>query len=238
MTSTSRYGSANITAEFDLNKNIDVAVQEIQTKIAQAQRNLPNDIEPPVIQKVNPEDQPIMWIGVSGSRPYKDISAYVQDHLLDQFQTIPGAGEVSLGGFVEPNLRVWLKPDAMRDLELTVDDVITAIQAQHSELPGGVLLGSQREQNVRILGEAGTTEEFGNLTIPQRVGQGILGGPSACGISPTLKKGWPMSGGFRASTANRRSGLGSASSGVPTRSRSPVMRNERWKRSGPICRKA
>lgn len=174
VTSTSRYGSANITAEFDLNKDIDVAVQEIQTKIAQAQRNLPNDIEPPVIQKVNPEDQPIMWIGVSGSRPYKDISAYVQDHLLDQFQTIPGAGEVSLGGFVEPNLRVWLKPDAMRDLQITVDDVITAIQAQHSELPGGVLLGSQREQNVRILGEAATTEEFGNLTIPQRVGQGIL----------------------------------------------------------------
>jgi HAE1 family hydrophobic/amphiphilic exporter-1 len=174
VTSTSRYGSADVTAEFDLSKDIDVAVQEVQTRIARAQRNLPSDMEPPIIQKRNPEDQPIMWLGVSGTQSFKEISTYVQDHLVDQFQTIPGAGEVSLGGFVEPNLRVWLKPEKMLDLQITVDDVITAIQVQHSELPGGVLQSLQTEHNVRVLGEASTTEEFGNITIPQRVGQGIV----------------------------------------------------------------
>ena len=172
--STSRFGSATLTAEFDLDKDIDAAVQEIQTRLAQAQRNLPRDLDPPVIQKVNPEDQPIMWVGVSGTRPYKEISAYVRDHLLDRFQTVPGVGEVTLGGFVEPNLRVWLKREKMRDLQITVDDVVAAIQAQHSELPGGVLQTSREEHSVRVMGEAASVEEFGNITIPQRVGQGML----------------------------------------------------------------
>ena len=174
VTSTSRFGAGSITAEFSLEKDIDVAVQEVQSKLAQAQRNLPADMDPAVIQKVNPEDQPILWIGVAGTRPRKEIASYVQDHLLDEFQTVPGVGEITLGGFTEPNLRVWLKPEKMTELEITVDDVITAIAAQHSELPGGVLQAEREEYNVRILGEATSIEEFGNITIPQRVGQGIL----------------------------------------------------------------
>lgn len=174
VTSSTRFGSGNVTAEFDLNKDIDVAVQEVQSKLARAQRNLPSDMDPPTIQKRNPEDQPIMWIGVSGTKPYKDISYYVQDHLVNQFQTIPGVGEISLGGFVEPNLRVWLDLNKMANLQITVDDVVTAIEAQHSELPGGILQSTQTEHNVRVLGEAASIEEFGNITIPQRVGQGMV----------------------------------------------------------------
>ncbi len=174
VSSTSRFGTANITAEFDLSKDIDVAVQEVQTKIAQARRNLPNDLDPPIIQKVNPEDSPIMWVGVSGNRSFREISAYVQDHLLDRFQTLPGAGEITLGGFVEPNLRVWLDPDKMRNLQLTIDDVVSAVQLQHSELPAGVLQNARQEQNVRVMGEASSIQEFGRINIPQRVGQGAL----------------------------------------------------------------
>jgi|CXWL01.1.fsa_nt_gi HAE1 family hydrophobic/amphiphilic exporter-1 len=172
--STTRFGSANVTAEFDLKKDIDVAVQEVQTRIAQAQRNLPKDMDPPVIQKVNPEDQPILFVGVSGTRPYRELTTYVRDHIVDRFQTIPGAGEVALNGFVEPNLRVWLKQDKMRDLQITVDDVVAAIAAQHSELPGGLLQTSEEERNVRVMGEAASTTEFGRLSIPTRVGGGIL----------------------------------------------------------------
>ncbi|TPW21350.1 MAG: hydrophobic/amphiphilic exporter-1 (mainly G- bacteria), HAE1 family [Elusimicrobia bacterium] len=170
--STSRFGAGTVTAEFGLDKDIDVAVQEVQTKLAQAQRNLPRDLDPP--QKVNPEDQPILWVGVSGTRPYREMSAYTRDHLLDRSQTVPGAGEVSLGGFVEPNLRVWLNPEKMRDLQMTVDDVVAAISSQHSELPGGVLQSLTEETSVRVMGEAASVEEFGNITIPSRVGQGIL----------------------------------------------------------------
>jgi hydrophobe/amphiphile efflux-1 (HAE1) family protein len=170
--STTRFGSANVTVEFDLKKDINVAVQEVQTRIAQAARDLPKDMDPPTIQKVNPEDQPIMFVGVSGTRPYRELTTYVKDHLVDRFQTIPGAGEVSLQGYVEPNLRVWLKQDKMRDLQITVDDVVAAIAAQHSELPGGLLQGQEQERNVRVMGEASSVAEFGRLTIPTRVGGG------------------------------------------------------------------
>ncbi len=172
--STVRFGSANLTAEFEISKDIDVAVQEVQTRIARAQRNLPKEMDPPIVQKVNPEDQPILWVGVSGTRPYAELATYVRDHLNDRFQILPGVGEVTLGGFTEPNLRVWLDTAKMRDLQFTVDDVVNAIQAQHSETPGGVLQSEQTEQSVRIMGEAATLSEFGRITIPQRVGQGIL----------------------------------------------------------------
>ena len=172
--STTRFGSAQLTAEFALDRDIDAAVQDVQTRIAQAQRNLPRELDPPIIQKVNPEDQPIMWVGVSGTRPIMELTSLVRDRLLDRFQTVPGAGEVSLGGYTDPNLRVWLNPGKMRDLQITVDDAVSAIQAQHSELPGGVLQTTQLEQSVRVMGEASSVKEFGKITIPQRVGQGIL----------------------------------------------------------------
>jgi multidrug efflux pump subunit AcrB len=69
VSSSSRQGVTNITIEFELGRNIDAALQDVQTKISQAQRNLPREIDPPVVTKVNPEDQPIMWVALSGNRP-------------------------------------------------------------------------------------------------------------------------------------------------------------------------
>jgi multidrug efflux pump subunit AcrB len=113
VSSVSRQGSARVTIEFDLNKDIDVALQEVQSKIAQAQRSLPKEIDPPVIRKSNPEDQPIMWLAFSGDRDMRFIMQYTRDRLKDRFTTVPGVGEVFLGGYVEPNLRVWLDADKM-----------------------------------------------------------------------------------------------------------------------------
>ena len=68
ISASARQGSASVTIEMDLNRDIDVAVQEVQTKIAQAQRRLPDDIDPPIVTKVNPQDNPIMWLGVARDR--------------------------------------------------------------------------------------------------------------------------------------------------------------------------
>jgi hydrophobe/amphiphile efflux-1 (HAE1) family protein len=172
ITSSVRFGSANITAEFNLDKEIDVAVQEVQTKIAQAQRRLPIGVDPAVISKVNPEDQPIIWVGVSGERPRREIMEYVRDQLKDQFSMIPGVGEVFLGGYIEPNVRIWLDNQKLNNLQMTAEDVISAIQSQHTELPVGRLVTNTREQNVRIIGEAATIEEMSNISIPSRVRDG------------------------------------------------------------------
>src|SRR5262245_17118897 len=112
VSSSSRQGSTNITIEFELGRDIDAALQDVQSKIAQAQRNLPREIDPPITTKVNPEDQPIMWIALSGNRPPQDLADLVKNKLKDEFQTVPGVGNIFLGGYRERSVRVWL--DARR----------------------------------------------------------------------------------------------------------------------------
>ncbi|MCB0308677.1 MAG: efflux RND transporter permease subunit [Bdellovibrionales bacterium] len=175
--STSRFGNGRVTAEFELSRNIDQAVQEVQTKIAQAQRNLPIDIEPPIVSKVNPEDRPIMWVGISGDRPLKELIEYVKNDVKDKFQTVPGVGEIILGGYVEPNIRVWMDPIKMRQFQITAEDIIEAIRNQHSEQPAGRLTMSTEERSVRIMGEAYSVPEIENLTISQRVRGGVVWKP-------------------------------------------------------------
>ena len=110
VSSTARNGAATISVEFDLSRQIDAALQEVQTKVAQAQRLLPRAMDPPVITKTNPEDQPIIWLALQATEKFKtqDLMIYVRDKIKGQFATVPGVGDVFLGGYVEPNLRVWV----------------------------------------------------------------------------------------------------------------------------------
>jgi HAE1 family hydrophobic/amphiphilic exporter-1 len=169
--STSSQGKSSITVQFDLNKDIDVALQEVQSHIAAEQRTLPKEMDPSVITKSNPEDQPIIWLTLSGNRPLKDLMDYTYLHVKDQLSTVPGVGEVTLGGYVDPNLRVWLNADKMQGKELTVQDITDAITSQHAEVPAGYIDSGASEMNVRVTGEAGTTKEFSSIFIPGRKGQ-------------------------------------------------------------------
>jgi multidrug efflux pump subunit AcrB len=173
VSSTSRQGSARVTLEFELSKDIDVALQEVQSKLAQAQRLLPRDADPAVVSKSNPEDQPIMWLAVSGDKPRRDLMEYVRDHVKDRFTTVPGVAEVFLGGYVEPNLRVWLDADRLRARELAAEDILRAIEAQHAEVPAGRIETGRQELNVRVLGEAATVDEFRRIIVPSRSGSPI-----------------------------------------------------------------
>ncbi len=171
ITSTSKTGSANITLEFDISRNLDLALQDVQAKVAQAQRRLPKDVEPPSVSKTNPEDQPILWLGVTSSTMSKrDFMIYVRDNVRDQFTTLKGVGDVFMGGFVDPNLRVWIDPKPLSRYSLTVNDILGTISSEHSEPPSGYLDAGGRELNVRTLGEAATIQDFKNLRINTRGG--------------------------------------------------------------------
>lgn len=167
-------GSARISIEFELERNIDAAMQDVKAKVDQAQRNLPNDIDPPVITKTNPDDQPIVMIAVSSDKmPLRDLMAYVQDRLKDRFASITGVGEIFLGGFVDPNLRIWVDADKLDKYELSIKDVVDAVKNQHSEMPAGRIETEDKEYNVRVMGEAATVLEFENIAIPKRGGQPV-----------------------------------------------------------------
>lgn len=170
ISSSIRQGQATVTVELELERDIDIAVQEIQTKISQAQRQLPRDIDPPVVTKSNPEDQPIMWITATGEIPLRDLIDYVQNHLEDRFTTVSGVGEIFLGGFLERNLRVWIDAKKLEEYQMSIQDVIAAIQSGHVEIPAGRLETPSSERNVRAMGEALNVEEFGNIAIQRRGG--------------------------------------------------------------------
>ena len=171
VSSSSKTGSANITVEFELDKNIDLAVQEVQNAISRVQKRLPREMDPPSIQKTNPEDQPIIWLAVtSTSMNDRDLMTYVRDNLKDRFTTVPGVAEVFLAGYVDPNLRVWVSGKKLAQYSLTVQDVVGAVALEHSELPSGRIETKDREYNIRTMGEALTVQDFSALMINRRGG--------------------------------------------------------------------
>ena len=173
ISSVSRQGQALVTIEFDLKTDVDIALQEVQSKISQTQYELPKDMDPPIISKFNPDDQPFMWISLSGDRPERELMDYVKNEMKDKFTTIPGVGDVFLGGFVEPAVRVWLDPERMRPREINVDDVLAALRTEHTEIPAGYLSTENKEWNLRVMGEARSVEELEDLIIADRSGRPI-----------------------------------------------------------------
>jgi hydrophobe/amphiphile efflux-1 (HAE1) family protein len=179
ITSSSRQGSANITIELDLSRNVDLALQDVQTKVSQATRRLPRDIDPPVISKSNPEDQPIMMVSLGGPFPARVISDYIQYGLREKLQTIPGVGEIMLMGVQNRNVRVWLDAVQLDAKGLTVSDVMLALQREHVELPAGRLETPGREVNVRVLGEAVDLETLRRIILREVGGAPIYLGDVA-----------------------------------------------------------
>jgi hydrophobe/amphiphile efflux-1 (HAE1) family protein len=173
ISSSCRSGGASVTLEFDLSRNIELALQDVQAKVAQATRSLPRDIDPPTISKSNPEDQPIMMISLAGPVPPRVLTDLIQYSLKEKLQTIPGVGEISLMGIQDRNVRVWLDAVKLDEKGVTVRDVISALQREHVELPAGRLETPGREVNVRVLGEAIDIETLRKISIRQVNGSPI-----------------------------------------------------------------
>jgi hydrophobe/amphiphile efflux-1 (HAE1) family protein len=166
LTSTSRQGSGNVTVELDLSRNVDLALQDVQARIAQVQRRLPRDIDPPVVSKSNPEDQPILWIGVSGPYSPQMLADYARYRVKERLQTVPGVGEIQ-AQTLDRNIRIWIDSNKLDERQVTASEVLNAISRQHVELPAGRLETSGREVNVRVLGEAFNLDEFRNLVVKE-----------------------------------------------------------------------
>ncbi|MFN2239912.1 MAG: efflux RND transporter permease subunit [Thermoanaerobaculia bacterium] len=171
--SNSRQGSGSITVELDLERSVDLALQDVQAKVSQVQRRLPRDIDPPIISKSNPEDQPIMWIALAGPYSPQLLADTARYRLKEQLQTVPGVGEVMMGGFQERNVRIWLDANLLDERGLTVNDVMQAIQREHVELPAGRIETQGREINVRVLGEAFDLQELRGIVVREIQGSPV-----------------------------------------------------------------
>lgn len=167
-----RQGTAVINLEFEIERDIDAALQEVQSAISRVR--LPLGMDPPVIRKSNPDDNPIIFIGLSSkSRSVRDLFVLADQTIVDRLQLLEGVGEVFIGGARERNLRIWIDINKLRKYELTVLDVIDSISNEHDEGSSGYLENEKKEYNLRVLGEAATIQQVENIRITKRGGRPV-----------------------------------------------------------------
>lgn len=171
MTSEAERGGGRIRLEFDLNRDIDFALQEVSSLLTRAQRNLPDNIEPPRVSKANADDSPILRLVIrSKDLSFRDLMILFRDRIQDQISTVEGVAEVDAYGFHEPLLRIDLKANKLKQFQLTPSDIVASLQREHSELPAGRFEFGDQERLLRVMGEAKTPEDFKELPISRRGG--------------------------------------------------------------------
>lgn len=174
ISSSIRQGQVNISLEFDLKRNVDAALQEIQSAVSRVR--LPQDADLPIVRKNNPEDQPIMWLGISApDKSLRELIELVELSVKDQFEILPGVGEVLLGGYTERNLRVWADNSKLKKYELSILDIQNALESGQIETAAGVIENDKQEMNLRFMGEGINPDQVGEILIPSRGGRPIFG---------------------------------------------------------------
>jgi hydrophobic/amphiphilic exporter-1 (mainly G- bacteria), HAE1 family len=171
--SASSPGVSSISITFALNKNIDVAYNEVQAKVNQVLRRLPTDTDPPIVQKVDTNAAPVIWLALSGDRTIQQLNLYANNILKKKFETIQGVGEVQLGGRRDRVIRVNILPERMAAYKLTASDLTAAFNREHVQLPGGFLVSQQAEQLLKLDLEFHTIKDLNNLVILSKTGVAI-----------------------------------------------------------------
>ncbi|MCF8059246.1 MAG: efflux RND transporter permease subunit [Bacteriovoracaceae bacterium] len=171
LSATADRGNGSVTLEFELDKNVDFALQEVQTLLGRAQRELPGTVEPPVVTKSNAADDPIMYLSLfTETLSKREVMILFRDQIRDQISTVEGVAEVRAFGYHEPIMRIDLEVDKLNRFQLTPIDIFNSIQREHLELPAGKFEKGDDELLIRIMGEATDTNEFKNMVISRRGG--------------------------------------------------------------------
>jgi len=168
ITSSSTEGGSVITIEFELNRDVNEAANDVRDRVSRIRGTLPQEIEDPVISKVDANAQAIVWLGLySKSHSTLELSDFADRVLKEKIQRLSGVGSVIIGGERRYAMRVWLDPLRMAAHGLTTQDVEAAIRRENAEIPGGRVEGEKREFAVRTRGELTKPEEFGAIIIAQ-----------------------------------------------------------------------
>ncbi|MCZ6822957.1 MAG: efflux RND transporter permease subunit, partial [Deltaproteobacteria bacterium] len=174
VTSLSREQVSSISVEFELYRDVDLAANDVRDRVARARRNLPDDVEQPIVAKRDADDRPVLWIALSGaSYDQIQISTIADTQIRDRLAKLPGVANVILGGERRYSMRLWLDNPRLRAHNLTVADVAEALRRENVDIPSGRIEGESREFTVRSLGELRTPEAYGDLIIANIQGQPI-----------------------------------------------------------------
>ena len=171
LTSSSAEESSNITLEFTLDRDVDVAAQDVRDKVARVRGRLPRDVEEPVVAKQQADAEPFFWLALSGANyDLLQLSDIGDRRVKTRLQSLPGVGRAQIFGERRFSMRVWLSASELAARGLTVEDVQDAIRSRNVEVPAGRIESSRREFSVRSLGELKTPEEFSDLVVSNEGG--------------------------------------------------------------------
>lgn len=172
ISSSSQDGRSRITVEFDIDQDIDSAANDIRDRISGILDDLPQEADPPDIQKENSNDDVIVWFNLTGDgMSVPELTDYADRYLVDQFSVIDGVSRVRIGGSQRYAMRVWLDRKALAARGLTVADVENALRSENVELPAGSIESLDRQFTVRTERAFRSAEDFAGLVVAQRQSQ-------------------------------------------------------------------
>ncbi|EON77029.1 RND multidrug efflux transporter [Lunatimonas lonarensis] len=175
LTSISNDGVSNITVEFEVGADMEAAANDVRDKVSRAQRNLPPDVDPPVISKQDADSQPVIMMTVGSSqRSLLELSDIALNVFKERIQTIEGVSEIRIWGEKQYAMRLRMDPLLMASYGVTPSDVLTKVQSENVELPSGRIEGDAIELSVRTKSRLSTPEEFNRLIIREESNRVVL----------------------------------------------------------------
>jgi HAE1 family hydrophobic/amphiphilic exporter-1 len=165
LNATVREGSVRIVIKFVLERDIDSAAQDVREKVASAIRDLPPELLPPVITKVDPDADPVLSFALSGPLPIRVLTEIADKQIRRAVETVDGVGDVTISGGRARQIRVTLDVEKLNAHNLTVQDVSNAIVSENVEIPGGRIEQGDAELTLRTLGRLESTDQFKNIVI-------------------------------------------------------------------------
>ena len=174
ITSISRQEQSQITVRFKLDRDPDSAAADVRDKVSRVRQRLPEDVDEPVIAKVEADATPVVWLALtSESMPALELSDLANRIAKPRLQTAPGAADVRIFGERRYSMRIWLDPDRLAAYNLTVQDAEDALRRSNLEVPAGRIESQQREFNVTAATDLQTPEQFAGIPIRTVNGQTI-----------------------------------------------------------------
>ena len=168
LTSVSRDGRSTIRVEFGIDENLDNAANDVRDRVARAQRNLPEDAEPPTVSKADADSDPIVFLNIkSTEKSLLELTELADNVFKERLQTIDGVSEVRIWGSKRYSMRIWMDPVKLQAYGITPLDVQNAITSENVELPSGRIEGNTTELTVRTLGNLSEEKQFNDLIIKE-----------------------------------------------------------------------
>src|SRR5437764_3304738 len=166
--STSVEGVSQVFITFLLEKNADIAAQEVRDHVGLIVNNLPETAETPIVQKLDTDAAPVLRIALSAPRSLREVTDVADNQIKKRIESINGVGQVQIVGGREREIEIWVDPDKMRAFNVTVAEITNAVRLQNMEVPGGRVDEGQRELTVRTMGRIVDPAEFNNLVVANR----------------------------------------------------------------------